>query len=409
MSTWAEIRDPDSVRSTDGRGLVVLCAANNWDDVKLADRHMAEHLAAHGPVLYVDPPISHLTRLNKPTVAGSLAGSRLRTIGPGLTRYTPLVAPKPLHPAMVRTTERSVRRQLRSVVGRLGLDVRAVVTTWLFLDVFGCVGESARIYWWQDDPAGAAELWGATKVRLVAADERLARSADIVVAVSEDAATTWRERGVEARFLPNGCDTESFSDLQRLSAYDSGLPRPIAGFVGHLNARTDLALLEAVAARGTSLVLIGPKDPSFEPVRFTRLERLSNVAYLGPQPFDALPCHLAGFDVGLVPYACTEFNRSSFPMKTLEYLSAGLRVVSTSLPAVRWLDTSLVELADDPGRFADAVEVSVSTERSADEIGARRKFAARHSWKVRAHQLDELIATVEQTACDLRHAAPGVT
>ena len=37
-------------------GLVVLCAANNWDEVKLADRHMAEHLSAYAPVLYVDPP-----------------------------------------------------------------------------------------------------------------------------------------------------------------------------------------------------------------------------------------------------------------------------------------------------------------------------------------------------------------
>ena len=64
-------------------GLVVLCAAKNWDEVKLADRHMAEHLSALAPVLYVDPPISHLTRFNAPAVAGSLKRPRLRESRPG--------------------------------------------------------------------------------------------------------------------------------------------------------------------------------------------------------------------------------------------------------------------------------------------------------------------------------------
>ena len=57
-------------------------------------------------------------------------------------------------------------------------------------------------------------------------------------------------------------------------------------------------------------------------------------------------------DVGLVPYGMSEFNRWSFPMKALEYLSAGLPVVSTSLPAMQWLDTPFIALADTPEAFA---------------------------------------------------------
>ena len=72
--------------------LIVLCAANSWSDVKLADRHMAERLTAHAPVLYVDPPISHLTRFNKPSIACSLDGPRLRMVAPRIARYTPVVA-----------------------------------------------------------------------------------------------------------------------------------------------------------------------------------------------------------------------------------------------------------------------------------------------------------------------------
>jgi glycosyltransferase involved in cell wall biosynthesis len=380
-----------SGRSNEWADTIVLCAANSWDDVKLADRHMAENLTAHAPVLYVDPPISHLTRFNNPAVAASMARPHLRQIGPRLARYTPIVPPKPMHPAMLGWTERIVRRELRSAIRSLGADVSAVVTTWLHLDVFGCLGEGARIYWWQDDPAGAAEFWGASPQILAAADERLARSADVVVAVNDDAVARWRGRGVDATFLPNGCDTASFSRDDLPVPSDARLPRPVAGFVGHLNARTDLALLEAVAVGGTSLVLIGPKDPRFEPERFARLVERPNVRYLGPKPFEALPPYLAAMDVGLVPYGLSEFNRWSFPMKALEYLSAGLPVVSTSLPAMQWLDTPLIALTDTPQAFASAVEAVGSSPRTSGESAARRAFAQRHSWAQRADELAGIV------------------
>ena len=95
-----------TTRNSAWDGLIVLCAANNWDDVKLADRHMAEYLVKHAPVLYVDPPISHLTGLNNRTVARSLKRPRLRVLRPGLARYTPLVPPKPRSKAMLPASAR---------------------------------------------------------------------------------------------------------------------------------------------------------------------------------------------------------------------------------------------------------------------------------------------------------------
>ncbi len=370
---------------------VVLCAANSWDDVKLADRHMAERLTAHAQVLYVDPPVSHLTRFNSPVVADSLSRPRLRSLGPNLFRYTPLVAPKPLHRAVVWATEALVRRQLQFAVAKLDASVIAVVSTWLHLDVFGSMGERVRIYWWQDDPAGAAEFWGMSAERLHAADLRLARSSDVVAAVNDEAVRRWRDRGLNAVYLPNGCDTESFRADNVPPPVDAPTERPVAGFVGHLNSRIDLSLLEAVAAAGVTLVLIGPKDPAFEPQRFERLVALDNVRYLGQRPFEALPGYLAAMDVGLVPYGATEFNRWSFPMKTLEYLAAGLPVVSTSLPAVRWLDTPLIDMADTPSMFAAAVQRATEWQRTNAEVNERRAFAAEHSWERRAAALFGII------------------
>ena len=97
-------------------------------------------------------------------------------------------------------------------------------------------------------------------------------------------------------------------------------------------------------------------------------------------------------DVGLVPYGDTEFNKYSFPMKTLEYLAAGRPVVATSLPAIRSLDTDLVTLADTPSAFAASVAEDAPLARVPELVARRRGFAGEHSWGERAARLSELLA-----------------
>jgi teichuronic acid biosynthesis glycosyltransferase TuaH len=391
-----DVRTNGMTRDAAWDGLIVLCAANSWDDVKLADRHMAEHLVEHSPVLYVDPPVSHLTRLNNPAAAASIKRPRLRMLGPRLARFSPIVPPKPTNPAVVPLANWTTRRQLSSAVRSLGGRVQAVVSTWLFTDAYGVCGERRRVYWWQDDPVSAAALWGISADRLAAAEERLARASDVIVAVSEGATQRLRERGIAAEYLPNGCDAALFAGVDHAAgAQDVHLEHPIAAFIGHLNNRTDLALLEAVADAGTSLLLIGPKDPAFEAERFARLVARSNVAYLGARAFEELPSYLKVIDVGLVPYGDIEFNRWSFPMKTLEYLAAGRPVVATSLPAIRWLDTDLVTLADTPSEFAASVLRQADFACQPELVARRRAFAAKHSW---ADRSDRLVRLIKQPA-----------
>jgi teichuronic acid biosynthesis glycosyltransferase TuaH len=152
-----------------------------------------------------------------------------------------------------------------------------------------------------------------------------------------------------------------------------------------------LRLLEAVADRGRSLLLVGPKDPTFEPQRFDALVSRPNVSWVGPKPFDALPSYFRAIDVGVVPYGDSPFNRGSFPLKTLEYLAAGRAVVSTDLPATRWLDTNLVAIASAPEAFADHVERLLEEGAKSGLTASRKEFAAKHSWPVRAGEFYEAI------------------
>jgi hypothetical protein len=90
---------------------------------------LVEHLVAHAPVHYVDPPVLHPTRSNNPAVAASTKQPRLRMLGPRLARFSPVVQPKARHPAVMRLANWTTRRQLSRAVGSLGGDVEAVITT----------------------------------------------------------------------------------------------------------------------------------------------------------------------------------------------------------------------------------------------------------------------------------------
>ena len=65
---------------------------------------------------------------------------------------------------------------------------------------------------------------------------------------------------------------------------DVTLPGPIAGFVGHMSERIDLAMLEAVAATGASLLLVGPRSPTFEIAKLDALLARRTCSGWAPSP-----------------------------------------------------------------------------------------------------------------------------
>jgi glycosyltransferase involved in cell wall biosynthesis len=384
-------------------GLVVICAANNYDTVKVADHHMAECLARRAPVLYVDPPLSHLTPRRDPVFASSLTRPHVRRVAAGLWRLTPVVAPFPMRRGMKAMTEWLVRRAMARAVRSIGIDVRVVVTAWPGLNVFGACGEGLAVWWAQDDFVAIADRMGQSPHRVATGERARAASSHLVVAANPDVAQRWRREGHEVELIPYGADPESYAAVERVSpAPHVELEPPVAVLVGQLNERVEPALLKAVADRGVSLLLVGPAaDGATDWLK--ALAARPNVRWVGHQPFAALPSLLAHAQVGLVPYADTPFNRASFPLKTLEYLAAGLPVVSTDLPATRWLnaDPRLVAIADQPASFADAVVAAGSAELSPEAREGRRAFARRHSYDQRA---SDLLAAID---CRLSSREPS--
>ena len=384
------------------RGMALIVAGTPWDGIPMSERHVARHLADRLPVLWVDPPISMLTGLHDRKALARWMRPRLRRLDNGLVALSPTTVPGMTRPVLRDIARWQTRRAIRRAVRRSRTTVRATIVASPEGQLRAVPTDRAVLYATDDWPAGAG-LMGLDGRHLVEALDRQLAEADVVVVVSDEMRRDWSNRHDLIEVVPNGCDTGHFSRTDDTAPpSDVTLSAPVAGFVGHLSERIDLALLEAVARRGIGLLLVGPRQPTFQMARMRALLDRPNVQWVGPKQFAELPAYLRCVEVGLTPYTDSAFNRASYPLKTLEYLAAGRRVVASDLPTTRSLDASLVAIAEDPEGFADAVEAALATPRTVEETEARRRYARRHDWSRRADDIARLAGLL-----DLDHTSSG--
>lgn len=212
-----------------------------------------------------------------------------------------------------------------------------------------------------------------------------------------------RPNGVHCR--PSGVEREHFA--RALKYRPARRRRPVAGYVGVIDERIDLDLVRDLARDlpHWDIQMVGPVakiDPEVLPHE-------PNLSWMGPRSYEELPDVLAGFDVALMPFALNEATRSISPTETLEYLAAGLPVVSTPVPDVVADHASRVDLCDDAAGFAAACQAAVDAPLSARRRPELQRFLDRNSWNaiaaamartIRSHVEDSAEATVGSTGHD---------
>ncbi len=399
--------------------LIVVCAARPWKRAPRLDHHLARGLHRSAPVLYVDPPVPWRPGGSgvDPVAEAELSGdppAELSVIEPGFAHLTPRVVPGHHRSGLRSLATRQVRRALRQAVADLGSPrVRAVIVPTLDRYLGAC-DEGTRIFYVSDAFIAGTDHSGSA-AGLERAVRRQAADADLVVAASPALAEQLARFGIESLLLPNGCDAELFGASDRaMPAEDVWLAPPIAGYIGNLSSRIDVGHLVAVAARGHSLLLVGPGPRGSLDSELRALLQRPNVLWVGPRSFAELPSYLHHIDVGVVPYADTPYNHVSFPLQPLEYLAAGKPVVSTPIGSMTWLleqsrpgltagDLSLVA---DPEATADRVEKLFVVGPDPDATSRRQAAAANHSWPARARVLDHEIGHPSDTNRAMETATP---
>jgi len=104
----------------------------------------------------------------------------------------------------------------------------------------------------------------------------------------------------------------------------------VIGYVGNLEAKMDMELLEKISRQlpDSLLVLIGSTHAN---QAVLKLLKLPNVRMPGVVPYEEVGAWVKAFDVGIVPHKRSAQTAHMHPLKTYVYLRHGIPVVHTDL------------------------------------------------------------------------------
>ncbi|MGR0159873.1 glycosyltransferase [Paenarthrobacter nitroguajacolicus] len=367
-------------------GIIVYISGTRWDAVQGTDRLLAEALASRADVIWVDQPVSAARYSDvRRYCLNSLLGIT-EPVAPAVRRLRIPALPGFSRPLVRRATEAIAQWTVGKAAARDAGHIVGVVIASPIV-AFPAHLEAPRMLHLTDDWLGSADLLGLSRTHVGRMLKQNLESADIISAVSPDLAekiSNFSGRSVE--LLPNGCRTP-------VPLETSTERQPVAALVGQLNERLDFNALQALGRARIPMVVLGPRTDRDASTRRNLDDFLSLpcVDWRGEVSPSAVAKVLGTVSLGLTPYADSEFNRSSFPLKTLEYLAAGVPVVATDLPATRWLKSDFVSIATSSADFMNLVQSGMRSQLTLAQRRAIQSTAQAHTWDVRASKLLSLL------------------
>jgi UDP-galactopyranose mutase len=234
---------------------------------------------------------------------------------------------------------------------------------------------------------------------LTQAEDQLLQRASLVLTGGHSLFQAKRHLHDNVHPFPSSVDVAHFAQARKGGADPADqaqIPHPRLGFIGVIDERMDLELVDGIAAARPDwhIVMVGPVvkiDPASLPQR-------DNLHFLGPKTYAELPRYLAGWDVALMPFARNESTKYISPTKTPEYLAGGRPVVSTSITDVvkPYGTLGLVRIADTVPEFVAACEAALAEDRTEPQRRADT-FLRKTSWDDTWARMDRLIAQVIET------------
>ncbi|MBR9974377.1 MAG: glycosyltransferase [Bacteroidetes bacterium] len=387
---------------TDG----IVCFAGNdwWMHNPMTEKQWMRQFAADGTaVLFVNSIGIGMPGAGSPHVARRLL-RKLRSLARWLRRdegvwvLTPLLLPLWSVAPVRRLNLFLLTLQLRHAIKRTGMS-RALF--WAGIPTAALllrhVHHDAVVYYVQDNYTAYYDSMSFTRVR--EDHETLLRAADVVICASVGLAEREAAFARRVEYIPHGVhpaflEADLDSAGRDLPKALRGIPRPIVGYWGSLEALQDRALVAALARRHPewSFVFIGRKM-----VDLDELEALHNVYYPGYLPIEDIPEYGVHFSVGLLSFVQTEWIRYSCPIKFREYLALGLPVVSPPIIEVERVYPGEGHIARTVDEFSAAIREAIETD-TPERRRARRALVADESWAASAARVRAVLDSLDADA-----------
>lgn len=387
----------------EGTLAVVILATAEWDSAIATNQHyVARELAREFSVIFVEGAGTRRVTLNRSDMdrilrrlTGRRSGHQFRTVPDNLTIVSTILVP--FHGRVGRAINRLlVARQLQRRLGRskpdvlwtytpytLGLDERAARVVYHLVDLI------------QNNP-------GVNRHQFVRAEARLAKRPVRAVASSSEVRKHLEDVGFREVYTRlNVADTTVFIAATSEAARSAPPEVIFAGAI--TESKLDFRLLEllAEALKGAGkLVLAGPASEAAHGGRPLESLRSRGVEFTGLLGRTELARRLAEATVGVIPYRISDLTRGISPLKTFEYLAAGLPVVSTPLPDVTPVD-GCIWVTGDATKFVDLTMTLLSSEDGRPAVrNARQSYARRNDWSARGDEYRRWIR-------EFRHSPDG--
>lgn len=220
-------------------------------------------------------------------------------------------------------------------------------------------------------------------------EQHLARFGAMAISTSQVVQEHLRDQG----FVDVGL-WENVADVEKIKSANPQTSVRIPGrviFAGNLSPnKVDYRILEALADAGLDVCVAGPRAEGGGDDSADFESMLAHgVKYLGMLPLEQLAGELAQASMGVIPYVLNDYTRGVSPLKTFEYLAAGLPVISTDIPGTPrgiegiWIESHVNSFV--------ARALSLSNPPCRATIEARMEVADAHSWTMRGQQVREAV------------------
>lgn len=370
-----------------------------WDGPRHNRHYFCEELSRRAKVLFVSPPFN-IERVIKGMGRGQLSRSGVRQLSPTLTNYVPskLLFTNHRFPSYDRWAATQRIGSIRRIMRRQGIEAPGLIV-WhpQYRSLVGHFDERLLIYYVYDQYSGYT---GGAARRESPEEIELLERADLVFVLSRELYVEKRKRAPgKVVHLANAANFEMFSKSRDAATPVpddiASIPGPRLGYIGTVNEKVDLAVLErlATARPDCSVVVIGRQNyrVEAEKQRFFQLAARPNVHWLGHRSYDLVPNYIKALDVCMMCYVINDWTFFGDPSKLHEYLASGKPTIGTGLSSIREF-ADVVAIPETTEEWVDAVNAALA-ERGGD-MPARRIAAARaNSYPAR---VDTFLAAVDE-------------
>ena len=377
--------------------------------------HVAWNLAKMNIVLFVEPPLT----LREPFDSRNLNWrhilnlGRLKYQGRNLYSYSPVrLLPLKLPGAKKfnyyeRDKQRNLNR-LEKIVKKLEFknpilwenfslmqydyyhlfDYKLIVTDWY--DNFTALQSESMGEWAKSEDY---------RSKIEKKCKKMLMHADIIFTVTKALYNELSKEKERVYFIPHGVDYDIYKNIRdfpkKLEKFLHGLPHPIIGFVGSIQAKLDYDLLIYLKKnhREWTMLFVGKEDFNnpIDKEMFHKLKEMQGVYHIKEVNRKLVPGILKYIDVCMMPLKKNHFNYdTSGTLKLWEYLAAGKPVVAVNQGQPFEREEYGIAASDKKG-FEEAIEYFLSNGSNQELVAARKKVAREGSWDNRVLDMLKII------------------